>query len=104
MTLLLYPRGRPLMIGRSTGYGLAKQGEDPVNMLRLGNAYRAVTADLLKLLGLSASRRMEVRLTAEASVTAWPPRRIDHKPRADSFVARSDLHPRARSARTSVCD
>ncbi len=43
---------RALMIGRSTGYGLAKQGVYPVRVLRLGNAYRVVTADLLKLLGL----------------------------------------------------
>ena len=43
---------RALMIGRSTGYGLAKQGKYPVRVLRLGNAYRVVTADLLKLLGL----------------------------------------------------
>jgi hypothetical protein len=43
---------RALMIGRSTGYGLAKQGEYPVKVLRLGNAYRVVTAELLKLLGL----------------------------------------------------
>ncbi|MFJ1649258.1 hypothetical protein [Streptomyces sp. NPDC088258] len=43
---------RALMIGRSTGYGLAKQGEYPVKVLRLGNAYRVVTADLLKLLCL----------------------------------------------------
>lgn len=43
---------RALMIGRSTGYGLAKQEEYPVKVLRLGNAYRVVTADLLKLLGL----------------------------------------------------
>ncbi|WP_443057489.1 hypothetical protein [Streptomyces sp. NBC_00696] len=43
---------RALMIGRSTGYGLAKQGKYPVRVLKLGNAYRVVTADLLKLLGL----------------------------------------------------
>lgn len=43
---------RALMIGRSTGYGLAKQGKYPVKVLRLGNAYRVVTADLLRLLGL----------------------------------------------------
>jgi hypothetical protein len=43
---------RALMIGRSTGYGLARQGDYPVRVLRLGNAYRVVTADLLKLLGL----------------------------------------------------
>ncbi|MFC4035769.1 hypothetical protein ACFO3J_30500 [Streptomyces polygonati] len=51
---------RALMIGRSTGYGLAKQGAYPVKVLRLGNAYRVVTADLLKLLGLE-------RRTSDAS-------------------------------------
>jgi hypothetical protein len=43
---------RALMIGRSTGYALAKRGEYPVKVLRLGNTYRVVTADLLSLLGL----------------------------------------------------
>jgi hypothetical protein len=43
---------RALQIGRSTGYGLAKHGRYPVKVLRLGNAYRVVTADLLQLLGL----------------------------------------------------
>lgn len=42
---------RALMIGRSTGYSLAKRGCYPVKVLRLGNAYRVVTGDLLKLLG-----------------------------------------------------
>jgi hypothetical protein len=44
---------RALRIGRSTGYCLAKQGIYPVKVLRLGNAYRVVTADLLVLLGLA---------------------------------------------------
>ncbi len=35
---------------RTTGYDLAKRGRYPCTVLRLGNAYRAVTADLLKLL------------------------------------------------------
>lgn len=43
---------RALQIGRSTGYALAKHGGYPVKVLRLGNAYRVVTADLLNLLGL----------------------------------------------------
>ncbi|KOV12368.1 hypothetical protein ADK60_32240 [Streptomyces sp. XY431] len=43
---------RALCIGRSTGYGLAKTGQYPVTVLRLGNAYRVVTSDLLKLLGV----------------------------------------------------
>ncbi|MEO3750821.1 hypothetical protein [Streptomyces sp. B6B3] len=43
---------RALMIGRSTGYDLAKRGAYPVRLLRLGNAYRVVTAELLRLLAL----------------------------------------------------
>ncbi|MCZ1008466.1 hypothetical protein O1L68_18755 [Streptomyces lydicus] len=45
---------KALMIGRSTGYGLARQGDYPVRVLRLGNAYRVPTAELLKLLGLES--------------------------------------------------
>lgn len=45
---------RALMLGRSTGYALAKRGTYPVRVLRLGNAYRVVTAELLRLLGVGA--------------------------------------------------
>ncbi|PBC84280.1 MULTISPECIES: hypothetical protein [unclassified Streptomyces] len=45
---------RALGLGRSKGYALAKRGEYPCRVLRLGNAYRVVTADLLELLGLAA--------------------------------------------------
>ncbi|MEV0484025.1 hypothetical protein AB0I69_25875 [Streptomyces sp. NPDC050508] len=45
---------RALGLGRSKGYELAKRGEYPCKVLRLGNAYRVVTADLLDLLGLAA--------------------------------------------------
>jgi hypothetical protein len=48
---------RALQIGRSTGYGLAKHGRYPVKVLRLGNAYRVVTADLLQLLGVQRHRQ-----------------------------------------------
>jgi hypothetical protein len=65
---------RALMIGRSTGYGLAKKGEYPVKVLRLGNSYRVVTADLLKLLRLERRQAHGVTSTAEASVTAQPHR------------------------------
>lgn len=44
---------RALGLGRSKGYELAKRGEYPCKVLRLGNAYRVVTADLLNLLGLA---------------------------------------------------
>ncbi|MEU5211887.1 hypothetical protein [Streptomyces sp. NPDC020742] len=45
---------RALGLGRSKGYALAKQGQYPCKVLRLGKAYRVVTADLLELLGLAA--------------------------------------------------
>ncbi|EST27338.1 hypothetical protein [Streptomyces roseochromogenus] len=45
---------RALGLGRSKGYELAKQGAYPCKVLRLGNAYRVVTADLWELLGLAA--------------------------------------------------
>ncbi|MFD0053625.1 hypothetical protein ACFVHR_07825 [Streptomyces sp. NPDC127168] len=45
---------RALGLGRSKGYELAKRGQYPCKVLRLGNAYRVVTADLLTLLGLAA--------------------------------------------------
>jgi hypothetical protein len=45
---------RALGLGRSKGYELAKRGQYPCKVLRLGKAYRVVTADLLDLLGLAA--------------------------------------------------
>ncbi|MFI7408717.1 integrase [Streptomyces sp. NPDC049627] len=43
---------KALTIGRSTGYALAKRNEYPVTVLKLGNAYRVVTAELHRLLGI----------------------------------------------------
>ncbi len=43
---------KALTIGRSTGYALAKRDEYPVTVLKLGNAYRVVTAELHRLLGV----------------------------------------------------
>ncbi|MFK0297119.1 hypothetical protein ACIQU6_42540 [Streptomyces sp. NPDC090442] len=48
---------RALGLGRSKGYALAKRGQYPCRVLRLGNTYRVVTADLLELLGLAARER-----------------------------------------------
>ncbi|MEV4229639.1 hypothetical protein AB0J81_21570 [Streptomyces bobili] len=45
---------RALCLGRSKGYELAKRGQYPCKVLRLGKTYRVVTADLLNLLGLAA--------------------------------------------------
>lgn len=45
---------RALDLGRTTGYQLAKRGEYPVRVLRMGNAYRVTRADLLRCLGVEA--------------------------------------------------
>lgn len=44
--------GRALGISRTTAYDLAKRGEFPVPLLRLGVQYRARRVDLLELLGV----------------------------------------------------
>jgi hypothetical protein len=44
--------GRALGLGRTKSHELARAGQFPVRVLRLGNAYRVPTADLLALLGI----------------------------------------------------
>lgn len=39
-------------IGRTSGYALAKRGEFPCRVLKIGNQYRVTRADLLKSLGI----------------------------------------------------
>ena len=48
---------RALGLGRSKGYELARRGLYPCKVLRLGNAYRVVTADLLEVLGLPSHQQ-----------------------------------------------
>ncbi|MFC4036182.1 hypothetical protein ACFO3J_32740 [Streptomyces polygonati] len=45
---------RALGLGRSKGYELAKRGQYPCRVLRLGSSYRVVMAELQALLGLAA--------------------------------------------------
>ena len=44
---------RALGLGRTLAYQLARRGEFPCRVLRLGGAYRVPTADLLQVLGLT---------------------------------------------------
>lgn len=39
-------------IGRTLGYDLAKRGEFPCRVLKIGNRYRVTRADLLRSLGI----------------------------------------------------
>ena len=43
---------RALQLGRTKGFDLAKRGEYPVRILRVGRAYRVTRADLLRALGI----------------------------------------------------
>lgn len=43
--------GRACGMGRTLAYDLAKRGEFPIRVLRLGNRYRVARADLLRYLG-----------------------------------------------------
>lgn len=45
--------GRAFGFGQRKAYALVQRGEFPCRVLRLGNAYRVPTADLLTVLGLA---------------------------------------------------
>lgn len=52
--------GQVLGLGRSKTYELARAGQFPVRVLRLGNAYRVPTAELLALLSIDPGTRHDV--------------------------------------------
>ncbi|MEV6546393.1 hypothetical protein [Streptomyces sp. NPDC051665] len=43
---------RALQLGRTKGFGLAKRGEYPIRLMRVGRTYRVTRADLLRALGI----------------------------------------------------
>jgi predicted DNA-binding transcriptional regulator AlpA len=51
-TVDLVTAARALGIGRTTAYQLARAGEFPIPVLRLGARYRVVTSGLLAALGI----------------------------------------------------
>jgi excisionase family DNA binding protein len=55
----LVTAGRALGIGRTKVYELARAGELPITVLHLGSSYRVVTADLLRLLGVSPDEAVQ---------------------------------------------
>ncbi|GGU42975.1 helix-turn-helix domain-containing protein [Lentzea flava] len=46
--------GRAFGLGRTTAYMLARRGEFPCRVVRVGSAYRVPTADLRRELGLES--------------------------------------------------
>jgi hypothetical protein len=55
VTVDLLTAGRALGIGRTTAYTLARGGDFPCPVLRVGGSYRVPTVGLLRLLGLDGS-------------------------------------------------
>lgn len=60
---------RALSLSRTTGYDLTKRGRYPCVILRFGNAYRVVAAELLKLLHIDVPGRPSIELGALAAIT-----------------------------------
>ena len=55
-TLSIEEASAELGIGRTLGYELARSGQFPVPVLRLGRLYRVPAAELHRLLGEAAER------------------------------------------------
>ncbi|MFA1548618.1 MULTISPECIES: helix-turn-helix domain-containing protein [Actinomadura] len=51
-TVSVETAARAIGLGRTRAYQLARQGQFPCKVIRIGASYRVVTADLLRLLGL----------------------------------------------------
>lgn len=56
-TIDLMTAARMLGIGRTKAYELARQGEFPCHVIRIGEQYRVSTADLLRLLRATGDDR-----------------------------------------------
>ncbi|MEV0664689.1 DNA-binding protein [Actinomadura luteofluorescens] len=52
-TIDLVTAGRIVGVGRTKAYQLARSGQFPCRVLRVGHSYRVCTADLLTVLGLA---------------------------------------------------
>jgi predicted DNA-binding transcriptional regulator AlpA len=67
-TIDLVTAARAVGIGRTTAYRLARSGQFPVPVLRLGARYRVVTSGLLAALGIEPTAG-----TPPATVASKPP-------------------------------
>ncbi|WP_326593867.1 DNA-binding protein [Streptomyces brevispora] len=68
--------GRAFGVGRTTAYSLARSGEFPCQVIRAGRAYRAITADLLRVLHIApeiSEAVAAVTATASSEPTAQTP-------------------------------
>ena len=67
---------RAFGLGRTTAYALAKTGDFPCQVIRAGRAYRAITADLLRVLHITpetSDAAGAVTPTASSELTTQTP-------------------------------
>jgi excisionase family DNA binding protein len=83
VAITLDDANRALGVGRSNGYAMAKTGEYPIPVLRLGRAYRCKRSDLLAYLGISDPE-------------AAPQRAEPKQPQLLAFKSDGDLRFKAR--------
>lgn len=77
---------RALGLGRSNAYAMAKNGEYPLPVLRIGRRYRCKRSDLLRLLGIA---------DPEAPTRAEPARPVLTALKPEGFGSKSGAHLRA---------
>ncbi|MGI5327127.1 helix-turn-helix domain-containing protein [Actinomadura nitritigenes] len=54
-TISVETAARAIGLGRTRAYQLARRGEFPCRVIRIGASYRVVTGDLRRLLGIEPS-------------------------------------------------
>lgn len=67
-TVDLVTAAKALGIGRTSAYQLARSGDLPVKVLRLGARYRVPSAALLEVLGIADDAKTQAADTPAASV------------------------------------
>jgi len=78
----LVTAGRALGIGRTRAHELARGGDFPLPVLRLGREYRVATAELLCLLGIESAAR--------AHTDDTPPATCDDRVASGSAIRREE--------------
>ncbi|WP_242891140.1 DNA-binding protein [Actinomadura litoris] len=76
VTIDLVTAGRAFGVGRTKAYQLARTGQFPCKVLRVGRNYRVATADLLAALGLRPAASAE-------RDQAWLDQQPPHDPEED---------------------